>query len=162
VFERRPSGRRFFLIFLWQDDVEGTKLGRNGVVTKNLILYATTALIFFPFDFIWLSTMGAGFYRAELGKLLLPRPNLAVAGLFYLAYLVGVIILVSAPAGDDVIKALLMGAVLGFVAYGTYDLTSLATTAGFSPRVALLDMAWGTALTAVSAAGGVWITRLFA
>jgi uncharacterized membrane protein len=85
-----------------------------------------------------------------------------VAGLFYLAYLVGVIILVSAPAGDDVIKALLMGAVLGFVAYGTYDLTSLATTAGFSPRVAFLDMAWGTALTAVSAAGGVWITRLFA
>jgi uncharacterized membrane protein len=131
-------------------------------VTKYLILYAATALIFFPLDFVWLSNMGKGFYRAELGNLLLANPNLVVAGLFYLAYLVGVVILVSAPADGDVVKALLMGAVLGFVAYGTYDLTNLSTVAGFSPRVAIVDMAWGTALTGVSAAGGVWIARFFA
>ncbi len=131
-------------------------------MTKYLILYAATALIFFPLDFVWLSNMGKGFYRAELGNLLLANPNLVVAGLFYLAYLVGVVILVSAPADGDVVKALLMGAVLGFVAYGTYDLTNLSTVAGFSPRVAIVDMAWGTALTGVSAAGGVWIARFFA
>jgi uncharacterized membrane protein len=131
-------------------------------VTKYLILYAATALIFFPLDFVWLSNMGKGFYRAELGNLLLANPNLVVAGLFYLAYLVGVVILVSAPADGEVLKALLMGAVLGFVAYGTYDLTNLSTVAGFSPRVAIVDMAWGTALTGVSAAGGVWIARFFA
>jgi uncharacterized membrane protein len=131
-------------------------------VTKYLILYAATALIFFPLDFVWLSNMGKGFYRAELGNLLLANPNLVVAGLFYLAYLVGVVILVSAPADGDVVKALLMGAVLGFVAYGTYDLTNLSTVAGFSPRVAIVDMAWGTALTGVSAAGGVLIARFFA
>jgi len=85
-----------------------------------------------------------------------------VAGLFYLAYLVGVVILVSAPAEGDIVKALLMGAVLGFVAYGTYDLTNLSTVAGFSPKVAVVDMAWGTLLTAVSAAGGVWISKFFA
>ncbi len=131
-------------------------------MTKYLILYAATALIFFPLDFVWLSNMGKGFYRAELGNLLLANPNLVVAGLFYLAYLVGVVILVSAPADGEVLKALLMGAVLGFVAYGTYDLTNLSTVAGFSPRVAIVDMAWGTALTGVSAAGGVWIARFFA
>ncbi len=131
-------------------------------MTKYLILYAATALIFFPLDFVWLSNMGKGFYRAELGNLLLANPNLVVAGLFYLAYLVGVVILVSAPADGDVVKALLMGAVLGFVAYGTYDLTNLSTVAGFSPRVAIVDMAWGTALTGVSAAGGVLIARFFA
>lgn len=131
-------------------------------MTKYLILYAACALIFFPIDFIWLSTMGKGFYQRELGGLLLERPNLVIAGLFYLAYLVGVVALVAAPAEGDVMKALLMGAVLGFVAYGTYDLTNLSTVKGFTPAVAMVDMAWGTALTAVTAAGGVWIARFFA
>lgn len=131
-------------------------------MTKYLILYAACALIFFPLDFIWLSTIGKGLYQRELGDLLLPNPNLAIAGLFYLAYLVGVVILVAAPAEGDVLKALLLGAVLGFVAYGTYDLTSLSTVRGFSPLVATIDIAWGTALTAASAAGGVWISRFFA
>lgn len=131
-------------------------------MTKYLILYAACALIFFPLDFIWLSTMGKGFYQRELGGLLLERPNLVIAGLFYLAYLVGVVALVAAPAEGDVMKALLMGAILGFVAYGTYDLTNLSTVKGFTPMVAVVDMAWGTALTAVTAAGGVWVSRFFA
>ena len=131
-------------------------------MTKYLILYAACAVVFFPLDFIWLSTMGKTFYQRELGSLLLPNPNLVVAGLFYLAYLVGVVILVAAPAEGDVIKALLLGAVLGFVAYGTYDLTNLSTINGFTPAVAAVDMAWGTVLTAVTAAGGVWISRFFA
>ncbi|WIJ26279.1 DUF2177 family protein [Devosia sp. RR2S18] len=130
-------------------------------MTKYLILYAACALIFFPLDFIWLSTMGKGLYQRELGDLLLPNPNLAIAGLFYLAYLIGVVILVAAPAEGDVVKALLLGAVLGFVAYGTYDLTNLSTVRGFSPLVATIDIAWGTALTAASAAGGVWISQFF-
>lgn len=131
-------------------------------MTRYLILYIASAVIFFPLDFLWLSTMGKNFYKPELGSLMLDSPNLVVAGLFYLAYLVGVVILVSAPAEGDIVKALLMGAVLGFVAYGTYDLTNLSTVAGFSPKVAVVDMAWGTVLTAVSAAGGVWISKFFA
>ncbi|MET3924681.1 DUF2177 family protein [Devosia sp. 2618] len=131
-------------------------------MTKYLILYAACAVVFFPIDFIWLSTMGKTFYQRELGSLLLPNPNFVVAGLFYLAYLVGVVILVAAPAEGDVLKALALGAVLGFVAYGTYDLTNLSTMRGFTPAVAAVDIAWGTALTAVSAAGGVWISKFFA
>lgn len=131
-------------------------------MTKYLILYGACALVFFPIDFAWLSTVGKWFYFKELDGLLLERPNLVVAGVFYLAYVAGVVVLVAAPAEGDVMKALLMGAVLGFVAYGTYDLTNLSTIKGFSPTVAVVDIAWGTALTAVSAAGGTWIARLFA
>ena len=130
-------------------------------MSKYLILYLASAVIFFPLDFIWLSTMGKGFYQRELGSLLLSNPNLIIAGLFYLAYLVGVVVLVSGPADGDIVKAAVLGAVLGFVAYGTYDLTNLSTVNGFTPAVAAVDMAWGTALTAVSAAGGVWISRFF-
>ena len=131
-------------------------------MTKYLILYAACALIFFPLDFIWLSSMGKTVYRREIGGLLLDSPKLIIAAAFYLAYLVGVVVLVAAPAEGDVLKALALGAVLGFVAYGTYDLTNLSTIKGFTPTIAVIDMAWGTALTAISAAGGVWISRLFA
>ncbi|KKB80135.1 membrane protein [Devosia soli] len=131
-------------------------------MTKYLILYAAVALVFFPLDFIWLSTMGKNFYMPELGDLMQDRPNLVIAGLFYLAYVAGVVVLVAAPADGDIVKALLYGAVLGFVAYGTYDLTNLSTISGFSPKVAAVDMAWGTTLTAVSSAAGVWISRFFA
>ncbi|MDP2781599.1 MULTISPECIES: DUF2177 family protein [Devosia] len=131
-------------------------------MTKYLILYAACALIFFPLDFIWLSTMGKGIYQREIGSILLPNPNLLVAGLFYLAYLVGVVALVAAPAEGDVLKALALGALFGFVAYGTYDLTNLSTMKGFTPTIAAVDMAWGTFLTGVSAAGGVWLSKLFA
>lgn len=131
-------------------------------MTKYLILYGACALVFFPIDFVWLSTVGKSFYFKELDGLLLDRPNLVVAGMFYLAYVAGVVVLVAAPAEGDVMKALMMGAVLGFVAYGTYDLTNLSTIKGFSPTVAVVDIAWGTVLTAVSAAGGTWIARFFA
>lgn len=131
-------------------------------MTKYLILYGACALVFFPIDFVWLSTVGKSFYFKELDGLLLDRPNLVVAGLFYLAYVAGVVVLVAAPAEGDVMKALMMGAVLGFVAYGTYDLTNLSTIKGFSPTVAVVDITWGTVLTAVSAAGGTWIARFFA
>lgn len=129
---------------------------------KYLVLYVAAAAIFFPLDFVWLTTMSQRFYRNELGELLRPDPNLAIAGLFYLAYLVGVVALVAAPAEGDIARALLMGALLGLVAYGTYDLTNLSTISGFTPRVAMVDMAWGTALTAVTSAGAVWIGRFFA
>jgi uncharacterized membrane protein len=130
-------------------------------VSNFLILFAACAAVFFPLDFIWLSLIGNSLYRRELGTLLLERPNLAVAGAFYVAYVAGLVLLVAQPAQGNVLQALLMGAVLGFVAYGTYDLTNLSTLRGFTPTVALIDMAWGTALSAITAAGGVWIASRF-
>ena len=42
------------------------------------------------------------------------------------------------------------GALLGLVAYATYDLTNQATLAIWSPRVTAFDLAWGTTLTALA------------
>jgi uncharacterized membrane protein len=128
---------------------------------KYVILYIACAVPFFAADFIWLTLTATKFYRANLGDLMLDKPNLAVAAGFYLAYVAGLVILVAAPAEGDILKALWMGAVLGFVAYGTYDLTNLSTMRGFSPTVAIVDIAWGTALSAATAAIGVWIAGFF-
>ncbi len=129
-------------------------------MTRHLSLYAATAVIFFVLDFIWLSLSVGPIYRKELGNLLLDQPNLAVAAGFYLVYVLGLVILVSEPAEGNVGKALWMAALFGLVAYGTYDLTNLATLRGFTPTVAIIDMAWGTFVTAVSAAGGVFVVNM--
>lgn len=129
---------------------------------QAIILYVASAVVFFGGDFIWLSTMADRLYRPALGDMMLKEPNLPVAAGFYLVYLVGLLILVTLPANGDVWKALWMGALFGFVAYGTYDLTNLSTLRGFTPTLVAIDMAWGTVLTGVSAAVGVWVSRFFA
>jgi uncharacterized membrane protein len=123
-------------------------------VTKYIIAYIACALVFFPIDYVWLSRMGAAFYRPQLGNLLLENPNLAVAGLFYLAYF-------AIHPANSLTHAMVLGAALGFIAYGTYDLTNLSTVKGFTPAVAIVDMAWGTALTAISAGAGYWAMNQF-
>jgi uncharacterized membrane protein len=120
-------------------------------------------LVFFAVDFVWLTKLSTGIYRPRLGELLLDQPNLLIAGLFYLFYVGGIVYLAVAPALADGgwSKALVAGLVLGFVAYGTYDLTNLSTLRGWPWSVTLIDLAWGTALTGVAAVSGFFITQFF-
>ena len=79
-------------------------------------------------------------------------------------YGLGVVALAVAPALRENAggKAALSGAVLGFVAYATYDLTNQATLRVWSTRLTLADMAWGAALTALAAYAGFQAARLVA
>jgi len=122
--------------------------------------YGATTIVFLAIDFAWLSLVALGFYRRELGPLLLERPNLLIAGVFYLIYAAGIVYFAVNPAlnGGGWGHALIAGAVLGLVAYGTYDITNLSTLKGWSVAVTLADIAWGAVLTAVSATAGYLIT----
>ena len=128
-----------------------------------VVAYIATAVVFLGLDALWLSRVALGMYRQELGGLLLDKPNLPIAAGFYLLYVAGIVILAIAPALGEGgwIKALLMGAVLGLVAYGTYDITNLSTLKGWSVKLAVIDIAWGTALTAVSATIGTLVVKAF-
>ena len=123
---------------------------------RFIVAYIVTAIVFLGLDTLWLTQVALGMYRRELGTLLLDKPNLPIAGVFYLLFVVGIVVLAILPAlnGGTWINALLLGAVLGLVAYGTYDITNLSTLRNWSLTVTLADLAWGTALTAVSATLG--------
>ncbi|WP_256477869.1 DUF2177 family protein [Aurantimonas marianensis] len=127
---------------------------------KYAVAYLATAVVFFVLDFIWLSTMSGGFYRRKIGDLLMDQPNFAVAGAFYVFYVVGIVYFAVLPAlnAGSWPTALFSGALLGLVAYGTYDMTNLATLKGWSISMSVVDMAWGTVLTAIAASGGYFIT----
>ncbi len=100
-------------------------------------------------------------FRQHLGEAILDSPRLIPALIFYLFYVAGVLWLVSLPALRDAapLQALLNGAILGALAYGTYEFTNYATLRDWSWQMVLTDVTWGTALTAVSAWAGVMVAR---
>lgn len=117
------------------------------------ILYGIALLVMLPLDIVWLSTVGKGFYRDQIGPLLLDQPRLVPAAAFYLLYGAGVVLFAVSPAvaSGSALQAALWGALFGFFAYMTYDLSNLATLRGFTTAFALVDIAWGTAMTGVVA-----------
>ena len=127
----------------------------------KLIIYGITAALFFGLDFLWLSLSLNPVYKKHLGGLLLDKPNLPVAGLFYLFYVIGIVIFAVYPAIDigDWQRAAWAGALLGLMAYGTYDMTNLATIRGWPAVVSLIDLGWGTFATAAAATASYFISR---
>ncbi len=105
------------------------------------------------FDYVWLRTMVPVFYKSQIGHLLLEKPNMGAAVLFYIIYVVGIVAFVLSPALEkgSLAYAAGYGALFGFVAYATYDLTNLATIKGFTPKLVVVDLIWGTVLTAAVA-----------
>lgn len=115
-----------------------------------IIRYLVAGALFAIIDGIWLSFVANKLYRSQLGPLLLDKPNLPAAVVFYLVFLVGLVVFVINPAvnSGDWKVALGLGALFGFVTYATYDLTNLATLKGYPLTITIVDLIWGTVLTA--------------
>lgn len=130
-------------------------------MSRLAIAYVATAMAFCGLDFLWLGYVAKGYYQAQVGTLLLDKPNLAVAAAFYALYIVGVLIFAVLPAleAGSATRAIAAGALFGFFAYATYDLTNLATLKGWSVGIALLDIAWGTVVTGAAAFAGALAAR---
>lgn len=121
-----------------------------------LIAYLAAAIAFLIVDAIWLYTMADTLYRPLLGQMLAPQFRLVPAIVFYLIYIGGIVFFAVVPAleGGGVARAALNGAVLGLVAYATYDLTNQATLRDWPLTLTLADIPWGMFVTAVGASAG--------
>ncbi|WP_428032002.1 DUF2177 family protein [Ancylobacter sp.] len=128
-----------------------------------IVAYASTGLVFLALDAVWLGFMSSRVYRPLIGDLMAEQPNWPPAVLFYLLYIVGVVVFAVQPAlaSGRWTTALALGAFLGLIAYGTYDLTNHATLRNWPAAMTAIDLAWGTLLTGVAATIGMLITRAF-
>lgn len=126
---------------------------------KALLSYLMLAGILLVLDLIWIGILARDFYRSGLGSLMAENVNMAAAFGFYLIYSIGLFFFVVHPAlaTGDWRNAAMMGALFGLVAYATYDLTNLAVVKGFPLDMAVVDMAWGATVSALTAAATVVI-----
>ena len=127
-----------------------------------VVLFVTVSVIFLLADAVMLRAVIQPIFARHLGEALYPGGfRLVPAVLFYLVYMGGVLWFAAWPGFRDGLpaQAALNGAILGLVAYGTYELTSWAVMRDWHPQMVAVDLAWGTAVTALAAWGGVVATR---
>ncbi len=127
-----------------------------------LILYVVTVLVFLALDAVMLTRFMKPLFENHIGHLMLSEIRIVPAALFYLVFIAGVVWLVSLPALREgaPVQALIGGAVIGAMAYGTYEFTSYAIMKDWHPTMVAADVAWGAVLTGFSAWAGVAVTRL--
>lgn len=124
-----------------------------------LTLYAATAIVFLVIDAIMLTLVMKPLFTRHIGPLMADPLRLAPAALFYLAYVGGLLYLVSLPALRGGTSVVLPAFILGLMAYGTYEFTSWAIMRDWHWTMVATDVTWGGVLTAFSAWAGVTITR---
>lgn len=105
-------------------------------------------------DGLWLTVISKNFYAKHLGYLMTKNPNLLAAGLFYLIYVFAMVFFVVSPGIEkgSFWFTVLSGALFGLCCYATYDLTNLATVQNWPVIVTIVDLIWGTFLSATIAA----------
>ena len=133
-------------------------------MTKSLIIsFIFVSTIFLIIDVLWLSITVKSLYRPALGDLLKDKPVMWAAVLFYIIYMIGLALIILKPAlaNDSILQALWTGVVFGVVAYGTYNLTNMATVKNWSASIVWIDMLWGGFLTGFSSAVGIYLTKVF-
>jgi len=130
-------------------------------VIKYVFAYLGAGLTFAVIDAVWLTTMVNRLYRPVIGPIMADKPDMTAAVIFYLISIAGTVFLAIDPAlrEGSWTRALLNGAVLGFIAYATYDLTNQATLNVWSWKLTITDIIWGTTLTGLSATGGYFAAR---
>jgi uncharacterized membrane protein len=128
---------------------------------KAFLVYLITVPIFFIIDLVWLGVIAKGFYQKHLGYLMRPQINWVAAILFYLLFIIGIVLFAVRPALElqSPMRALVFGALFGFFAYATYDLTNLATVKDWPVIVTAIDLIWGTVLCGAVALGSYVISN---
>ncbi|MEO9780981.1 MAG: DUF2177 family protein [Sedimentitalea sp.] len=130
---------------------------------QTVVLYLITAVIFLAVDAVMLKTVMKPLFEKHIGGWLLDDIRLLPATVFYLFYVAGVLWFVSLPAlrAGLPVNALIGGAIIGAMAYGTYEFTNYSTLRDWSLQMVAVDVTWGAVLTAFSAWTGVTLTRAF-
>ncbi|QHO77446.1 hypothetical protein ACH79_37235 [Bradyrhizobium sp. CCBAU 051011] len=125
-------------------------------MNRYAVIYLVALSVIVPADFLFLGVVAKGFFTSEVGNML-GEVKLVPAILFYLLYVAGTVIFVSGGAGASSQSTLLYGALFGFFCYATFDLTSLALLKHWSWPVAIVDVAWGSLVTAVASTAGLLV-----
>lgn len=130
-------------------------------MTTLLKHFLITLVVFLAIDMLWLGVLARGLYQNQLGFLMKEKVNWTAAIIFYMIFVAGLMFFVQQPAlaRDSLRYALGAGALFGLVTYATYDLTSLSVTRDWPVLITVVDLIWGTLLSAGTSGISFWIIR---
>lgn len=130
-------------------------------IKSILISYLLTFIVFLMIDMLWLGLIAKTIYQKYLGNFLSDNVNWTAAIIFYFIFVVGISIFAIYPAVNkgSVSHAILMGALFGFFTYATYDLTNLATLKDWPLPIVIIDIIWGSVLSAIVGLSGFYIVK---
>lgn len=126
------------------------------------IFAIVAAIVFCAGDAIVIPLVMQPLFKAELGSQMLDQLRLGPAAMFYLIHIGGLVWFAGRPLarGGTARVALLDGAVLGFVSYSCYEMTSWTIMRDWTPALVVIDLAWGTVISGVAAFAGAWMTSI--
>lgn len=121
---------------------------------KQIKLLAICFVLFIIIDFIWLGLVANSYYMSALSHLLEEEkfsesPLRIAAALFTYLLLIFSVVFVAYPLSRSSKKSpFLCGAFVGFIIYGVYEGTNLATLNDWPPLLLIIDSLWGAFLCA--------------
>lgn len=126
-------------------------------------LFLTALPVALVIDLLWIGVVAQKFYRSQLGDLFSPTVNWAPALIFYVIFIAALTFFVIQPAvaAGSWTQALLWGAFFGLAAYATYDLTNLAVIRNWPLLMSVVDIVWGTVMSAGIATATYFIATAF-
>lgn len=130
-------------------------------ITKLILAYCITLIVFLTLDLAWLGYFAKDFYRKHLYSFLSEKVNKPAAFIFYLIFVIGIFIFALLPSieKDSLWSSIKLGALFGFFTYATYDLTNLAILKNWPVKIVIIDIFWGTILTSSASAAGFFIVK---
>lgn len=119
-------------------------------MVEFLLYFAVAFVVFFAIDIVWLGLVARKVYKKYLGYIMAEKVRWIPTLVFYVIFIAGLVYFVLiVPTSLTWYMALLNGAIFGFIAYATYDLTNLSTLKGWPLEITFIDLAWGTTLGAL-------------
>jgi uncharacterized membrane protein len=127
-----------------------------------LIFIVVSAVVFGIGDALMLSLVMQPLFKSALGDQMLDKIRVAPAVGFYVIHMAGLAWFagLAVTRGGTAGIALLNGAILGFVAFACYEMTSYTIMRSWNLRMVITDIAWGTFISGLSAwAGALAVIR---
>ena len=128
-------------------------------MSKFVLTWLICLVVFLVIDLAWIAGIAKSFYRNQIGHLMAEEFRMVAAVLFYVFYIVGIVWFCVWGAGSWKAAAI-SGALFGFFCYATYDMTNFATLRDWPLQMVIVDIAWGTFLTASVAGLGAYLSGL--
>ena len=123
--------------------------------------YLVAFAVFLVVEGLWLVVVAKNFYQKEIGFLMSESPLILPTVIFSLIFVFGLVFFVINPAfaKDSWKYALFVGILFGLISYSTYDLTNLATLKGWPLKVTIVDLVWGSSMSAIVSTTSFFILK---